>query len=431
VVTMTDESPVIEKLKSKSISKCEKEWDITIVARAITEVREHYFKSIAPKAQVDGFRKGKVPIAILEQHFKDEARSEVVHRLLSRSVREAMEMEKEEIIHYPTVRDIQFEGDQLSFKLHIELRPKIKLPRYQGLKIKRPEFTVTEEEVTQIIDRMRERSATFAVVSERATQMDDFVVADYVLSIEGKECEKKSDEIFELKDEPMLPGFAKQVAGMKIGETRTITIDLPESFPRSEWAKKQAAFKFILKDIKEKKLPEADDDWAASVSSYKTLAEIREHIRKDLHNMKERENETAFEHSILDELIKQSKFDVPDSTVLRRVHYLTEQNVEHLVSGGHPQDKAEALTKEKAEELKKEAERQVRVALIFDEIAKLESITISDEALHKRIEELVSSSRNPEETASRLKDENRQDALRDQLRYEKVFDFLKSGIAKN
>ncbi len=431
MVKITDESSVIEKLKSKSISKCEKEWDITIVTKAITEVREHYFKSIAPKAQVHGFRKGKAPIAILEQHFKDEVRSEVVHRLLSRSVREAMEMEKEEIIHYPTVRDIQFNGDQLSFKLHIELRPKIKLPRYQGLKIKRPEFTVGEEEITQIIDRMRERSATFTVVSDRAAKMDDFVVADYALSVEGKECEKKSDEIFELKDEPMLPGFTRQVEGMKIGETRTVTTELPESFPRSEWAKKQATFEFTIKDIKEKKLPEADDNWAVSVSNFKTLAEVREQIRADLNRTKERDSESAFERSVLGELVKQSKFDVPDSTVHRRVHYLTEQNVEHLMSNGHPQNKAEALTKEKTEELKKEAERQVRVALIFDEIAKLENITISDEALHKRMEEMVSSSRNPEETASHIKDENRQEALRDQLRYEKVFDFLKSSIVKN
>lgn len=431
MIAMSEEATIIEKIKSKSISKCEKEWDIAITESAVSDERKRFFNAIAPNAQVPGFRKGKVPIPILEKHYDGEARSEVVQQLLSRSVREAMQREKEDMIHYPTVRDIQFNGKQLSFKVYIELRPKIKLARYQGLKIKRGSVALAEEEITQIIDRMRERSATFSVVTDRAAQMGDFVVADYELLIDGNSTEKKVDEIFELKNEPLLPGFSEQVVGMQLAETRAIEVVLPESFPRKEWATKKAVFQFTLKDIKCKQLPVADDHWAVSISNFKTMQEVREQISKDLTSMKARDVENAFERSILDELVKQTKFEVAEGTVDRRFRYLVEQNIEHLTAHGHAKEKAEAQTKEKSEEIKKEAERQVRVALIFDEIARAENIAVTDENLKTRIDQMVSDSRHPDEIRKTYTDEDHLQSLRDQMRFEKVLEFLKSSITEN
>ena len=197
------------------------------------------------------------------------------------------------------------------------------------------------------------------------------------------------------------------------------------------WGKKNAVFQFTLKDIKNKQLPVADDNWATTISNFKTAPEVRDQIRKDLTRMKERDAENAFERAILDELVKQTKFDVAEGTVDRRFHYLVEQNNEHLTSHGHTKEKADVQTKEKSEEIKKEAERQVRVALIFDEIAKAENIAVSDEALKERVEEMANASSNADEVRKSYTDEEHLQALRDQVRFEKVLEFLKSSINGN
>lgn len=422
---------IIEKLNSKPISKCEKEWEIAIRSSAIAAERARFFQQIAPDAQVPGFRKGKAPFSVLEQHFKDKAQSEIVERLLSRSVREAILREKEDIIHYPAVRDIQFNGDRLSFKIYIELRPKIKLPRYQRIKAKRPPVNVSDEDISKVVERMRERSATFGVVSGRPAKMGDFVIADYSLAVEGKEREKKSDELFELKDEPLLPGFANQICGMSVGETRTITVNLPESFPRKDWANKSATFTLTLKDIKIKQLPEADDNWAVSISNFKSVNEVRDQIRTDLLRMKEREAEAALERALLDELVAQTKFDIAEGSIARRAHYLNEQSKKHFIEHGYAPDKAELMTEERTDEVRKTAERQVRVTLILEEIAKEQKIEVSDAEVDARIEESAAADRNPDEWRSAYANEERREALCDQMRYERVIDFLKAIVAKD
>jgi trigger factor len=309
----------------------------------------------------------------------------------------------------------------------IETRPKIKLAKLSGFKIKKETAQVDVRDLDEALQRLRESLAKYNAVEGRPAAMGDFVVADYVCWVDGKEAEKRSEDWFEIKEDEFLKGFSVQLIGAQPGEQKEVRIRFPENFSRKEWVGKEALFRVTVKEIKTKTLPALDDELAKEAGEYKTLEELRQKIRTDLQTQKDREKESEYEKALLDELLKNNKIDLPLGMVKKRQNYLVEETLERSKRHGLPEEKAEEFKKKIEEESQKEALRQVHLAFLLDEIAVKENLTATEEDLKKKFEILTERFRQPLETIEKYyrEHEEAKESLCDQIRSEKAIEFLK------
>lgn len=417
------------KVSVKDTKACEKTLKIEVGSDRIQEAYESFYREVAPKAKIPGFRPGKAPMNIVAMHFQGEAKEQVLKDLVTESYREAVEEESLEPIGYPEVRDIQFDDTKLSFEAAVEVKPKIKLSKVKGLSAKKEAVSVKASEIEEGLKRIQESLAQFKAVEDRASALGDFVIADYECIVEGKEAEKRADDWFELKEDEYLKGFSAQLTGAKPGDEKEVKVTFPADMNRKELAGKEAVFKVKIKEIKAKSLPELNDDLAREAGEHTTLAELKAKIEKDLLAQKEKEADGAFEKALLDELVKSNKLDLPPRLVERRIEYMMDQAKQHMAQQGAPEDEFEKQSEKMKESFRPEAERQVHVAFLLEEIAAKENITVEDADLKKHFERIAERFRQPVETVEKYY-HGREDAiesLKDQIRSEKTVEFIKQN----
>lgn len=415
------------KVNVKDVSACEKMLTIDVPSETVTEEFSTFYQSVSKRARIPGFRPGHAPQHVLKIHFKEEAKQEVLKHLLSRSFYDAVKQESLPVIGTPRIENIEFDESRLKFKALVEMRPKIKIDKYLGLSVTREPVVLDDSEIDQTIKRVQESQAKFVSVEGRAAQLGDYLTCDYKLDVDGKEVEKKSNEWFEIREKDYLEGFSKQLIGVKIGETRNIQVTFPKDYARKEFAEKSAVFTLTVKELKEKKLPAVDDELAKTLGDYSTLTEFKQAVRGDLENHKKKEAEIKLEKSLLDELLKKSKFEVPAGMVERRLESLVEEGVQSLIYQGLKKEDAEKERERFKKNLSAEAERQVRVSFLLDEIANLEHIEATDEDLQLKYQSLSERvRRSPEEVKHYYEeDENRKESLMMQIMNEKVIQRIK------
>ncbi len=409
--------------------KCEKILKIELPQNEIQKEFDEFYSSVAPKARIPGFRPGKAPRHVLVMHYKDEARETVLKHLISGSYKQALQEKSLEPLGYPEIKDVNFKEDKLSYEAKIEIRPKIKLSRVSGLSAKKQKSEVKAEEVTEALERLRQSFAQYKVVEDRPAQLGDFIIADYVCLVEGKEVEKRNDDWFELKEEEFLKGFSAQLVGAKPGEEKDVQIQLPEKTGRPEIAGKSAAFKIKVKEVKTKVLPALDDSLAKEAGEFQTLAELKQQVEKDLLTSKEHDAEVQFEKFLLDELLKHNKMDLPAGLVSRRLEHLLHDAQENAKKRGGSDEEFKKAEPEIRPKFEAEAARQIHLAFLLDEIANQEKITVTEEDFKKRFERIAHEVRQPLENVERYyaQHEEAKEALQDQIRNEKAIDFIKKN----
>ncbi len=416
------------KVSVKDGKTCEKILKVEVDKETVQKEFDEFYRGIAPKAKVPGFRPGKAPRNILVLHYSSEARENVLKHLISESYRQALREHSLNPITLPEVEDVKFEENELSYQARFEIRPKIKLSRVSGLSAKKEKMEIKEPELNDALDRVRQSLAQFKVVEDRPAAMGDFVIADYVCTVDGKEVEKRQDDWFEIKEDEFLKGFSTQLVGVKPGEEKQVTIQFPDKLGRKELAGKQAAFHVKVKEIKAKNLPELNDEMAQAAGEFKTLEELKGKIRKDLETSKAQQNESKYETALLEELVKHNKIDLPEGLVQRRRERLLEDALQHMHS--HGEDGKEKELKEKlAPEMEKEARRQVHLAFLLEEIAEKENLTVSEEDIKERFARVAAEVRQPVEAVEKYYAENEdaRESLQDQIRNEKAIEFIKKN----
>lgn len=417
------------KVSVKDTKACEKTLKIEVGPDRIQEAYDAFYRAVAPKAKIPGFRPGKAPLNIVAMHFHGEAKEQVLKDLLTETYREAVEEESLEPLGYPEVRDIHFDEKKLSFEAAVEVKPKIKLSKVKGLSAKKENVSVKPAEIEEGLKRVQESLAQFKAVEDRASALNDFVIADYECLVDGKQVEKRADDWFELKTDEYLKGFSEQLTGLKAGDEKDVKVAFPADMSRKELAGKEAVFKVKIKEIKAKILPELNDDLAREAGEHTTLAELKAKIEKDLLAQKEKDSDAAYEKALLDELVKSNKLDLPPKLVERRIEYMLDQARQHLAQQGAPEDEFEKQRDKMKEGFRPEAERQVHVAFLLEEIAEKESITVEEEDLKKHFQRIAERFRQPVETVEKYYQgrEDAIEALKDQIRSEKTVEFIKQN----
>ena len=352
-------------------------------------------RELGRQMRVPGFRKGKVPPPVVIRRLGREAvLDEALRSSLGAWYADAIDGAGIAPVGEPDLdvpSELPAEGQPLQFSIEIGVRPSAKLGQYKGLEVGRREARVDEKQIDEEIERLRDRLATLETV-ERPAQNGDHVVIDYVGTVDGEPFQggEGRDQLLELGSGRLVPGFEEQLVGAQADDERTVTITFPEDYPATELAGKEAQFDVKVNEVKEKRLPELDDDFASDAAGFDTLTELREDIASRLQAADERAIEREFEDAVVEAAVGEAEVEVPDRLVHARAHELLEDTFTMLARQGISKDAYLRISDRDEETLAHEAEPEAAAALkreaVLAAIVDAEKIEPTDEEVREALE---------------------------------------------
>ena len=400
------------------------------VDKRLNDAYRKYSKTL----NLPGFRKGKIPLSVIKRQFGPAIQGEVVQEMVEEFYREASEAEGIQPVSQASIDDINFEeGQPLVFKASVDVRPEITVETYKGLKVTRPVFAVEDEHVEGRLRYMQEESATEQVV-ERAADLDDVVFADVEELDEGgspladHRSEDQSIRLFKTEDDKPTE-LAEQLMGISAGESREVTITRPVQDDQDdqddgdydeEPKEETATFRVMAKEIRERELPELDDELAQDVGGVETLDELKTQIRDEMQAQYDQVIRQRVEENLIDALIEGNPFEIPDSMVENYLDGMVESyKQEH--AGPDPDIDEDAIR----ESGRDQAERGVKRFLLLDAVADQENIEVTDDDLDKHLEEMSQRHSIEGPRLRQILSRTEQlDQIESELKTQKTFDFL-------
>jgi len=375
----------------EDLSVVKKKITFEVPEEKMTSLLDAEYRDLKRNVQIKGFRKGKVPLNILRSYYKTKVESDVVRKVIDETFEPALDDRKIIPVSVLRIDPETFEhGKPFKYTAEIEVTPPIEAKGYKGLKLKRTVRKLDEQQVEERLQRLRENLASLdPILEDRAVQKGDHLVVDVKASAEGQPIASLTvtDYHLELGRDFYLPGFDEKVEGMKPDETKLITMDLPETFPRKDLAGKTGDMELIIKDAKVRVLPELDDDFAKDLGKYQTLEELREVIRADLRQMLADETTKEQRNQIIDQLVEANEFEVPDSLVEKQIEAFIGQTMRSLAAQGIDPKRLPPPSQEQHDQMRPEALRNVKAGLILQAVGEQENVKVSDEELEEGIKE--------------------------------------------
>lgn len=407
---------------------------VEVPAHDVDHAFEHALHDLSQSVRLPGFRKGKAPKGLVMQRIGREAVvEEALEHHLSGWYRRAVAVSGIDPVDRPTI-DWQaepVEGEVFSFQAEVEVKPKPEVKSYKGMSGVRPPVEVPREAIDQELERLRLTVAELNPV-ERAAQAGDFVVIDFAGSIDGTPFEGGSgtDYGIELGSGRLISDLEDGLEGMKAGEEKDVPVTFPADYPAEHLAGQAASFHVVMKDVKERLLPDLDDEFAKSVSEFDTLKELEDDISGRFREALQEESDRVFRSTVLDDLSKQLSTELPEALVRGRMADMTRSMVESLASRGMEMSDYLRLTGQTAEQvvdsLRPQAEDAVRKDLVLEAVADAEQIEITDDMVESFIrEQATQGGEDPDELVPRLmEDAATLTALRIDLRLQKALDIV-------
>ena len=409
----------------------------TVPPEEVDRKLEHAARDYAREMRFPGFRKGKVPPKLVLQRLGREA-------VMEQALREGLPEWYERALLSSRVSpvgdpkldmpDPPGDGEPLEFTIEVAVRPQAKLGEYQGLEVDKAAPEVPEEEIDAEIERMRESLAGLAPV-ERAASSGDYLLLDFVGEIEGEPFEggTATDYLLELGSDDLIDGFNEALEGAEAGQERSIELDFPDDYHSEQLAGKPAVFKVDVKEVREKTLPELDDEFAADNSDFDTLAELRTDIEHRLEHAAEHRAEHAYTDSVIDAVIANSEIEIPEEIVAARATEVWERVERSLQQRGmDPEMYLQIQGKSREEAIAESAEDAaagLRREAVLAAIADAEEIEVSEEELLEALQPSAGEKGKPEKLLKRLRDEGRDQLLIEELRLSKAAELV-VGSAK-
>ena len=370
---------------------------IEVAAEELDKAIEKVYQKQKNSISVPGFRKGKVPRAMVEKMygaaiFYEDAANELIPEAYEKAYDEC----GEDIVSSPKIDVIQIEkGKPFIFTAEVALKPEVKLGKYKGVKVDKVDVTVSDEDVAKEIDAERERNARSISVTDRAVKDGDQTVIDFEGFKDGVAFEGGKGENYPLTigSGAFIPGFEEQLIGKNIGEEVEVNVTFPEQYQAEELAGQPAVFKVTVKEIKEKQLPELDDEFAAEVSEFDTLAEYKEDVKKNLTEKREKDAKNAKEDAVIEAIIEDAKMDIPDAMVETTQRQMIQEFAQNIQMQGLSMEQyfqftgltAEAMM----EQVKPQAEKRIKSRLVLEAVVKAENIVATEEDFDNEIAKMA------------------------------------------
>lgn len=417
------------KVSVNDVSGCTKELTVEVPVEKVQEKVDGIYQRISKEAKLSGFRKGKAPLDVIKKQYKSAVREELVQHELPEFFRAALIENKIDPVAQPQITHLQFEeGSPLKFVATVEIKPAINLKNYKNLKVKKEATAVKEEEVDKALDQMRDQLAQFIPVEDRGSKNDDLVVIDFEGKIDGKVFEggKAARYPVLLGSQSLLKDFEANLIGLKKEESKTFKITFPEDYGKKDVAGKEAEFTVTLHEIKEKKLPMVDNDFAKEVGKTETVKELREKLETQIKANKELEQRSKMIEQIGEKLIADHTFDIPVSLINLEQQRLVQQGVERLKNQGIDANKlSDDQKKQFVENLRPIAEKNVHLALIVEKISTGEGIKTEEKDVEAYIQKVSGNVNQPADVVKRyLQQQGNLESIKEWIQYEKTLDFL-------
>jgi len=414
------------KVEVEDVSAIEKKVKVEIAAEQVRDEFELAFSEVQKEARVKGFRPGKAPRKILERHFNDYIRERVLRKLLEETIGPALDRKQLKPIIEPAVDLGELKPDQpFSYTLKVELKPAVELKQYQGFEIEQEIFELTEKSIEHELENMRERYALYQDPKEpRPAQESDLLVLDLKAELDGKPFPPASGDNLQytMGQETYLPGFARELAGIRVGESRTFKLKHPEDSPRKELAGKELTYTVALKSLKEKILPELNDDFAKEFGGQENLVELRKKVGGDMASYLKRLSRLKMERVLLDKLVEQNPVEAPKGVVRRHSRELAESSLRRRGVKEPSEEELGRFSSQFAER----AEKEVKAGFILEAVIAKENLQLGKEDEERRLKELAGIY---QVDPSKLKDQLGEDQLkhfRAQWLEDQALDFLLS-----
>jgi len=426
---------VVMVMKSvvEDISPVKKKIRIDVDAADMAREMNKAFSEVSKKAKIPGFRPGKAPRAVVERHYGEDVKSDVINKLISSSFLAAVGEHKIIPVEMPAISDVVMDKTTpLSFTATVEIRPNINLGTYDGIEIQEQAISVTEEELTQTIDRLREMYAELTVVEGRPLENQDTAVMDFEGFKDGKSISgaKASDYMLALGSNSLIPGFEEQMVGMAKGDTRELKVTFPADYDNKDLAGQPVTFTVTLKEIKKKVLPALNEEFAKDLGG-KSLDDLKEGIKKDLEARKKDEQNAAQREAILSKLVDSHSFDVPTGMVQHELQAMARQKATRMAKQGR--DVKTFDINQFNEENQALAEKRVKGVLILDEIADKEKVDVTEQEISGALAMMAKTSGQPVDVIKKYYEtqDGGLDNLRSSLIQEKTLGLLLSRSKKS
>ncbi len=417
------------------ISPTRKEIKIELEKEIVREKFDDISDRYAKQASVPGFRPGHAPRSVVRARYKSEIRGEVLRELVPEAVNEAIEKHElaaigEPDVHLENTEALERIGEEpIAFHVGVEVLPKIDLGEYKGIEAARRVRPVGDEDVERMMEGLREHSAALQPVEDRNAEMGDTVT----VSFQGKFLDEPEAEDINVADVDVTLGgpgvqqeFTDNLMGVKADNEKTFTVDYPQDFSSKGLAGKKVEYNAKVSAVRVKELPEVDDEWARSLGEeFDSVATLRTKIREDLAGRAGAEAEHRLRSEVMRKLLESHQFEVPQTLVEHQTNYRLESVVRDMIGRGIDPRNQELNWEGAREELKGQAEEDVRGSMLLERIAEEEQINVTNEEIEAEIDALASASRqSKEQVRATLTKEGGERSIANRLRNRKALDLL-------
>jgi trigger factor len=408
---------------------CKKDLVIEIPVDVVEREAEKITAQYRRLARLPGFRPGHAPASLVRTHFRSDIRNEIVQSLLPKAFESAVKEQKLSVVGTPSFEDLKFDDHQpLSCKASFEVLPDFELKDTQGLEVEEAAAAVTNADVGEALENLRQHSATLTVLEGEPAAEGDFLTVNY----RGRDAADAAAKPREVKDAVVHIGgkgtvaeFTENLRGARVGDVREFDVTYPENFGEKTLTGKTLRYQVKVEGIKRRVLPPLDDELAKSASEFQTLGELRQHLREDLEKAAVAGAELKTKEKLLEKLLEMYSFPVPETLVEAQVQRKFERALAGLMAQGIDPRSVNADWAKIKEESRPEAERDTRAALILEKIAEREKMEVSEEELDEAIRKRAEGAQVPAaQLKSRLTRDGGLDKLKSSLRSQKALDTI-------
>ena len=408
-----------------------REIEVEIPQEEVSRETEVLIQKYQKLARIPGFRPGHVPASIIRQRFSQDIQNDVIDALVPKYFRKETERLGVVPISQPRVTELQSpEGKPLHFKASFEVMPEIKVEGYKELRADHPEISVADDEVEESLKSLQEQKATFSPIEGRAIAEGDYAQVSLdgtpKKEEEGTKPVHMDDVLVEIGGKATMPEFTENLRGANAGEERTFDVLYPEDFSDERLRGKTFSYKVKVNAIKQKSLPELNDEFAKEIGEFSTLEEVRQRIREGMENERRQTAEREAKDKLLTELIRRNEFEIPEALVEHQIDIRLERGLRALAAQGMSSEhmKKMDLARLRAGQ-RDQAVQEVKAALLLEKIAEEEKIEVGDEEISHEIEALATQTNQaPDAIRARLTRDGALDRIRNRIRNEKALDLL-------
>ena len=390
------------------------------------------------KINVPGFRKGKAPRKIIEQLYGQEVFFEdAANAIIPDAYAKACIESELDIVSQPKISVTQLEkGKPFVFEAEVAVRPEVELGNYKGVEVSKVDTEATDADVEEEIKKVAEQNSRTITVEDRAVKDGDMTVIDFEGLIDGEAFEGGKGENYPLTigSHSFIDNFEDQIIGMNIGDEKEINVTFPEDYHAEELKGKPATFKVSVKEIKEKQLPDIDDDFAQDVSDFDTLDEYKADLKKKIAERKEAEAKKQKETEAIEKIVADSKMDIPQAMIDTQVTRMAEDFAQRLQQQGLSLEtyfKYTGLTAEKIlDDMKPEAVKRIQNSLVLEAVAKAENIQVSDDEFNSELSKMAEMYKMEVDKIKEFMGESEEKQMRDDIAIQKAVDLIVSSAVE-